>query len=268
MPPDEHVLEVFGDLACFSSPAAKVERMSLPVMPPSCARGILDSIYVKPVEFRWQVTRIEIFTPIRYIALRRNEVKEKVSTLDVNAWMAGRKPPEPVLADADKSSTGTDQKGRTQRQTMALLNVKYRIAAKIVPWPHTGVRLVALNEQFARRARGGKCVMQPCFGCREFPAYFRYVEADEPPASPEPINMDLDWMVYDVFDLSLSNRILCTGRHDKKSPNFARFIEKPSISVFHAVVVNGVLTVPDYEDTAVRKLTSVERGTDSCQYQN
>ncbi len=258
MPPNEHVLEVWGDFACFSSPEAKVERLSEPVPTPSAARGILDNIYAKPVEFRWQVTRIEILAPVRYIALRRNEVKEKISTQDVGSWMTGKKEPEPILADADKSITGTDQKGRTQRQTMALRDVKYRIHAKIVPWPEAGMNQASLDDQFARRARAGKCFAQPCLGVREFPAYFRYIEPDEPPVTPEPVNMDLGWMVYDVFDLSLANRILCTGTIDKKSPNFKRFIGKPSISVFHAVVKDGVLEVPDYADSAVRKLSSAE----------
>ena len=258
MPSVVHILEVFGDFACFSSPESKVERMSLPVPTPSVARGILDSIYVKPPEFRWQVTQIEIFEPIRFIALRRNEVKEKISVLDVNAWMQGKKNPEPILADADKNITGTDTKGRTQRQTMALQNVKYRIHARIVPWPEAGVRQASLDEQFARRARSGKCFCQPSFGCREFPAYFRYIEADEPPVTPEPIDLDIGWMVYDVFDLSTSNRILCTGTLDKKSANYSRYIGQPAISFFYAVVKNGVLKIPDYSDSSVRKLTSLE----------
>lgn len=258
MPPNEHVLEVSGDLACMTSPETKVERMSIPVLNPSAARGILDSIYVKPLEFRWQVTKIEILNPIRYIALRRNEVKEKISTQDVNAWMSGKKEPEPILADADKSITGTDQKGRTQRQTMALQDVKYRIHARIVPWPDAKVAKASLDDQFVRRAKAGKCFCQPYFGCREFPAYFRYVETDEVLTPPAPVNLDLGWIVYDVFDLSMANRILCTGPQDKKSANYHRYIGKPSISVFYAVVKDGIMDVPDYADSAVRKLTSAE----------
>lgn len=254
MPPNFHILEVFGDLACFTAPESKVERLSLPVPPPSVARGILDSIYVKPPEFRWQVTRIEIFNPIRYIALRRNEVKEKILTQDANAWMSGKKFPEPIFADA----TGIDQKGRTQRQTMALQDVKYRIHARIVPWPESGVKQSSLDDQFVRRARAGKCFCQPALGCREFPAYFRYVEPDEPVEPPLDINVDLGWMVYDIFDLSLSNRILCTGTLNKKSADYSRYIRQPAISFFRAVVKNGILEVPDYTSSAVRKLAAVD----------
>lgn len=93
-----HTLEVWGDLACFTRPEMKVERFSYPVMTPSAARGIFDAIYwdgrrdgplMRPY-FHWQVTRIEILEFPRYIALRRNEVKDRVpATAVLNKWMKG-----------------------------------------------------------------------------------------------------------------------------------------------------------------------------------
>lgn len=74
----EIVVEVWGDLACFTDPASKVERRSYPVPTPSAARGILSAIYSKPPEFYWQVKRIEVLNPIRYISFKRNEVKATV----------------------------------------------------------------------------------------------------------------------------------------------------------------------------------------------
>ena len=80
-----HVLEVWGDLACFTRPEMKVERFSYPVITPSAARGIFDAIYwegireegvVKPY-FHWQVSKIEVLSQSKYLALRRNEVKNK-----------------------------------------------------------------------------------------------------------------------------------------------------------------------------------------------
>lgn len=251
-----HVLKVFGELACFTSPFTKVERLSQPCLTPSAARGILDSIYLKPPEFRWQVDRIDILAPIRYIALRRNEVKEKVSF--VPGWVDGSREIRPIFADADKAFSGSDQKGRTQRQTMALKDVEYLIYAHIVPFPGTSASLTALDEQFVRRAKSGKCFMQPAFGNREFPAYFEYIDADEPIPKPEEINMDLGWLVYDVFDLNVSNKILCTGTIDKKSPNFKRYISKPSVSVFRGNVEHGIFTIPPYDSPLVRKATSLE----------
>ena len=79
-------LEIWGDLACFTRPEFKVERYSYPVITPSAARAIFDAIYIdftreapkKPVMY-WQISQIEIVHPVQYIALMRNEVKEKIS---------------------------------------------------------------------------------------------------------------------------------------------------------------------------------------------
>ncbi|MEI2616589.1 MAG: CRISPR-associated protein Cas5 [Thermomicrobiales bacterium] len=41
-------VKVWGDLACFTRPEMKAERVSYPVMTPSAARGILEAIFWKP----------------------------------------------------------------------------------------------------------------------------------------------------------------------------------------------------------------------------
>ncbi len=231
------VLEVWGGLACFTRPEMKVERFSYPVMTPSAARGILDAIYCKPVEFGWRVDRIEILRPIRYIALRRNEVKEKISVRAVQAVMKAGGEIVPIIADATREMVGNDQQGRTQRQTMALVDVHYRIHAHIHPRPGFTTHLKALAEQAKRRVEAGKCFYQPYFGCREFPAFFG---PPEPGGGlpPQPIDLDLGYMLYDVFDLNET-------RVDGYAP--------PRISLFHACVKGGVLEVPPYESEAVLK---------------
>ena len=99
MRPSAQTIEVWGDLACFSRPELKVERFSYPVITPSAARGIYDSIYWKR-GFWWQVTRIEVLALPRYIALRRNEVKEKAPEQDtIIQWRDGGRDPQPILAD-------------------------------------------------------------------------------------------------------------------------------------------------------------------------
>jgi len=234
----QQVVEVWGDFACFTRPDLKVERLSYPTMTPSAARGILDAIYCKPKEFRWQVRRICMLSPPSYIALRRNEVKEKASVRAVEEWMRGAEP-QPIYADVDKSFWGSDMRGRTQRQTMALKDVKYRIAAEIRPWPGFEAHRAALEAQFRRRAAHGKCFYQPCFGCREFPAFFRLVEDDADTATGAAFSADLGFMLYDVFDLS--------------RPGSAE--DAQSISLFRAVVRDGVLDVPEYDDPAVLKVS-------------
>ncbi len=237
MKPRDQALEVWGDFACFTRPEMKVERFSYPVMTPSAARGIYDAIYCKPKEFRWQITQIEILSPPEYIALRRNEMKDKVSERALLSWMRGDSEPEPILADANKDQTGSDAKGRTQRQTMALKNVRYRLHAFIMPWPDFQDRIEGLENQFRRRASQGKCIYQPYFGCREFPAYFELLEILSPPAGISSLNMNLGFMLYDVFDLSRPG-----------SNN-----DTPYISLFEAKIENGVLNVPEFQSHLVLK---------------
>ncbi|MGH9509858.1 MAG: type I-C CRISPR-associated protein Cas5c [Terriglobales bacterium] len=233
-----HCLHVWGELACFTRPEMKVERYSYPVITPSAARGIFDAIYWKKAYgFYWQVERVEILSPPKYLALRRNEVKDKAPPeRTIKTWMEGRAMPEPIWADGSKDELGTDQKGRTQRQTMALKNVHYRLHA------HMRTRgaqtdLNALDSQFIRRASHGKCFYQPFLGCREFPAWFELADgsADRPP--PIPLDLDLGYMLYDVFDLGTENNVHAN----------------PAVSVFHAQIMAGVMRVPGYEEDAVKK---------------
>ncbi len=245
-----HTLEVWGDFACFTRPEMKVERFSYPVITPSAARGIFDAIYwdgkrdrekigntvrdiIRPY-FYWQITRIEVLEMPRYIALRRNEVKGVVpGTATLNGWMAGNETPEPLWADGNDETTG-----RTQRQTMALKNVRYRLTARIEPRPNHKHELGKLNACFLRRAKHGKCFQQPYLGCREFPAFFEYIEPGAPSAGAAPLDQHLGWMLYDVFDLA------------NEAPGLDG---KPFISVFDATVKNGILEVPEYKSSAVRK---------------
>ena len=238
MKPKDQALKVWGDFACFSRPELKVERFSYPVITPSAARGIFDAVYCKPRQFRWQVTRIEVLKPPAFIALRRNEVKDKASPKAIYKWMSGKARPEPIWADGDKSLLGTDMKGRTQRQTMALKNVAYVLHAQIRPWPGFADRQQALEAQFRRRAAGGKCAWQPYLGCREFPAFFELVEVGQE-VTPAGFDQDLGYMLYDVFDLS--------------RPGHA--YSRPSISLFQARVSRGVLEVPPFDSPQVVKVS-------------
>ncbi len=229
------VLEVWGELACFSRPELKVERFSYPCITPSAARGVFDAIYAKPVEFRWQIRRIELLEKPAFLALRRNEVKEKINVTAVAAWMEGKREPEPIWADGDRELLGTDEKGRTQRQTMALRNVRYRLSAEIVPWPGHEGKQAGLEAQFRRRAEKGKCFYQPVFGCREFPAYFELVDPAAGAKPPVDFELDIGLMLYDVFDLS--------------RPGTSN--DRPAVSLFRAAIHGGVLEVPDWGSAEV-----------------
>lgn len=248
MSPNRQILDVWGEFACFSRPELKIERFSYPVITPSAARGIFDAIYCKPnkdpsqAEFRWQIMKIEILNPISYIALRRNEVKDTANVAAIEKWMDGKARPEPIWADGDRELLGTDEKGRTQRQTMALKDVQYRLHAEIRPWPGHEHKTAALEAQFHRRVKYGKCFYQPYLGCREFPAYFELVAEGAPLKPPVALDQEIGLMLYDVFDLSRPG-----------SPH-----DPPSISLFHAKLLQGVMEVPEYESVEVLKTPKEE----------
>lgn len=69
----EYCLEVWGDMACFTRPELKVERVSYDVITPSAARAIFEAIFWKPA-IHWQITKIEVLNPIKWTSIRRNEV--------------------------------------------------------------------------------------------------------------------------------------------------------------------------------------------------
>lgn len=217
-------LRTWGDLACFTRPEMKVERVSYQVMTPSAARGLLESILYKP-QFRWMVRRIAVKRPIRFISFRRNEVKSRLSL----------KQPSSLFADDD----------RTQRNTLALRDVEYVIEAALALTPLAGLprhkphdeqdagedTLVKYLAMFQRRAEKGQCFAQPCFGCREFPAHFELANESAMRGQRE-INADADMglMLYDVFDLDVS---------PNQQPG--RMEAKPRIALFRAALKDGVL---------------------------
>lgn len=64
---------VKGDLACYTMPEAKAERMSYPVITPSSARAVVGAVFWKP-EIRWVVQKIKLLKPVKYISIKTNEV--------------------------------------------------------------------------------------------------------------------------------------------------------------------------------------------------
>jgi len=231
-----HTLKIWGDFGCFSRPELKTERFSYPCPTPSAARGIFDSIYckaydrqTKTAQFYWQVEKIELLSYPSYIALRRNEVSQTVAAdSTVKQWMQHPERFKPIVADDNN---------RQQRQTMALRNPSFRIHAHIVTRPGFDNSLTAFEKQFIRRATRGKFFTMPNMGCREFPAFFEYIDNVNTEPSPVEFNQNLGFILYDVFDLR------------KVNDQFAH----PFVSVFKAEIQHGVLDVPVYCDAKVLK---------------
>ena len=180
-------LQVSGPLACFTRPEMKVERVSYEVMTPSAARAVFESILWKP-QIRWRVQCIEVLRPIRWMNLRRNEVKSKVLMSSVVRAM-----------QSGSGQLGIDiEDDHTQRASLLLRDVAYRIHADLELTERSTDPLIKYTEMFARRARKGQCVNQPYLGCREFAAEFVLVESDTPQPPPIDETRSLGWMLHDL----------------------------------------------------------------------
>ena len=195
-------LHVWGERACFTRPEMKVERVSYDVMTPSAARGILEAVHWKPA-IRWVVDRIHVLRPIRFQSFRRNEVGAKASAATAGTAMRAR----------NTAGLGlVVEENRQQRATLLLVDVAYVIEAHFELTARADDDSEAKHlAMFNRRAVGGQCFHQPCFGVREFPAAFVLL----PPGSPVPDStlpaerrdQDLGWMLHDIdFDGDRTSR--------------------------------------------------------------
>jgi CRISPR-associated protein Cas5d len=167
-------VRVWGDMACFTRPEMKVERVSYPVMTPSAARGVLEAIFWKP-EFTWRVEEIWVLKEINYYSILRNEVNSRQSERTAAGWARSGAGGYDAAAD------------RAQRHTLALRDVAYLIRAQIELRPHATDDVAKYRDQFRRRVQDGRCFATPFLGCREFSAAF------SPPTGHErPIERDED----------------------------------------------------------------------------
>lgn len=177
-------VEVWGDLACFSRPEFRAERISYDVMTPAAARGILESILYKPA-IKWIVDEIQVLNPIKTTNFKRVERKE----IDTK-----RSQPE-----FKKTTSGGE---RDLRNTCALKDVRYRIKAHFEMTNKAGERdnPGKFLEMFNHRVKTGRCFRQPVFGCKEFPAQFKPVEEEDRQIPKELLGeKDLGYMHYDFI---------------------------------------------------------------------
>jgi CRISPR-associated protein Cas5d len=179
-------VRIRGDLACFTRPEFKTERVSYEVITPSAARGILEAILWKPA-IQWHVRRILLLSPPRFVPFKRNEVTRRASVSNALRSMRSGEPPD-YYADDD----------RAQRNTLALRDVDYAVEAefRMTAWLGSDDNPKKFDGMFRRRLERGQFHMQPYLGCREFPAIV------EPYAgSPLPIEnetRDLGLMLHDL----------------------------------------------------------------------
>lgn len=207
-------IEVKGDYALFTRPEFKVERMSYEVPTPSAVRAIFQAVLWKPA-IDWQVDKIEVLSPIKWLSFRRNELSGKIPASQKNAMRT------PKYIEDD----------RQQRAGLMLKDVHYRFHA------HFNMTDKARNtdspqkfaEMFKRRAHKGQCIYQPYLGTRECSCFFSLITDPEYAAQQTPpisCSKDLGFMLYDLHYID--------DHGNADGPMF-----------FHAVMQNGVIIVPD-----------------------
>ena len=213
-------LRVWGELACFTRPEMKVERVSYDVMTPSSARGVLEAIYWKP-QIRWVIEEIHVLKKIRFTNIRRNELGGiGPSDRTLKSYLDGSK--QDRLAQVIEDD-------RQQRAATVLRDVDYVIHAhykvldkKDPPQKH--------YEMFKRRATKGQCFQQPYLGCREFVANFEWQEGKLPEADRSLRGeIDLGYMLHDIdFENNMASKF------------------------FRAKMNGGVVKVPELEGSEVK----------------
>lgn len=179
-------IRIRGQLACFTRPEFKTERLSYDVLTPSAARGVLEAILWKPA-IRWEIRRILLLAPIRYAQFKRNEVTSRASVS--NALRASKSgTPLDYFADDD----------RAQRNTVALRDVDYAVEAEFHMTDRQGSddNPRKFDEMFRRRLEKGQFYTQPYLGCREFPAIVTPYTGDPKPLEEQ--TRDLGYMLHDL----------------------------------------------------------------------
>lgn len=167
-------VRVLGELALFTRPESKVERVSYSIMTPSAARGVLEAIFWKP-EFRYAIREVWAMRVPETMSILRNEVNSKMSMRST----------EPYFADHD----------RTQRQSLCLREVDYVIFADVQLKPGVQEDHAKYRDQFRRRVERGQCYHRPALGCREFAAEFEPWDGSVQPAQWDE---DLGLMLWDM----------------------------------------------------------------------
>ena len=202
-------VKVGGDLACFTRPELKVERVSYPVLTPTAARGLLESIFWKP-EFTWKVAEIRVLRPIRYYSILRNEILGRQTVQTARPWPR-----------QGGGFSAADH--RVQRHTLALRDVAYILVATPILKAGADAEPAKYRDQFRRRVAAGRCFATPYLGCREFSAWFGPPDGTEKPIA---LTEDLGSMLL-ALDYAPNNSGAATPRF------------------FNAVLERGVLHIPE-----------------------
>ena len=227
---------VEGDYALFTRPEFKVERVSYDVPTISAIEGLIKSVYWKPA-IRIVVDKIIVFNPIRFINIRRNEIKCKIPLSSVKSQMKGKGSAEIFASEQ-----------RSQRAGMLLRDVKYGIEFHFELTGNRSEHEDECEEKhyniMLRRLRNGQFFRQPCLGCREFSVKRMELVDDFDMSlidSELEGDIDLDFMLYGLkFDDG--------GKPVNGDWENPRFSDIASPLYYRPHMINGVIDVEKYRE--------------------
>lgn len=227
---------VEGDYALFTRPEMKVERVSYDVPTVSAMEGLIKSVYWKPA-IRIIIDKIIVFNPIKFINIRRNEVKNKIAQKVVLSQMKGKSSPEIYASEQ-----------RSQRAGMLLKDVKYGIEFH---FELTGNKSNHADESeekhyniILRRLRNGQCFRQPCLGCREFSvSKIKLVEEFDLLHVDSSLRGDID-LGYMLYGLKFADGGLPVNNNWDEP----KFSDKADPLYYRPHMIDGVINVAKYRE--------------------
>lgn len=174
----DYWVRVSGELACWTPPEYRAERISNLMPSHDAWEGLLRTILGKR-EIRWAISEARMLFEPKYLPMLLSELK-----------FNGRKNfVEPIRVSEQ----------RTQRTTVFLKNPDYLLHAKMHLTKHAepDEPVIKYEEMFERRMKNGQQYGQPCFGLRELLADVEMVEASEAAGLlPTDVNSHLGFTYY------------------------------------------------------------------------
>ncbi|MGN0575378.1 MAG: type I-C CRISPR-associated protein Cas5c [Ruminococcus sp.] len=227
---------VEGDYALFTRPEMKVERVSYDVPTVSAMEGLVKCIYWKPA-IKIIIDKIVVFNPIKFINIRRNEIKNKVLLSAVRSQIKGKGTSELYACEE-----------RSQRAGMILKDVKYGIEFHFELTGHKSDHSDECEEKhyniMLRRLRNGQCFRQPCLGCREFSVNkIELVDEFDYSMISEELKGDTD-LGYMLYGMKFrDNGIPVNG--DWENPKFS---DDADALYYRPHIIDGVIDVRKYRE--------------------
>lgn len=225
---------VEGDYALYTRNDLKVERVSYDVPTVSAIEGMIKSVYWKP-SISIKIDRLIIYNPIKFINIRRNEVKSKIPLSSVKSQAKGNGTIEMFTSDI-----------RTQRASMILKDVKYGVEFHFELTGNRSEHDDECEEKhyniMLRRLKNGQFFRQPCLGCREFPVKkMEIVDEFDLSMVDESLKGDID-LGYMLYGLKFRDGgVPING--DWENPKFS---DSADALYFRPHMIDGVIDINKY----------------------